>query len=807
MMLRRFEVIKDCGIFEDYRWNTGVPDFERINVIYGDNGSGKTSLSNALDKLSNDQDFCSRVSITVSTSDHGNERTSQLKFDEEFKRIFVFGGQYIERNLQFDGDVTARPILTLGEKTIGQKKRIDELESLIAETETKLNDAVKATGKARDSLNKKYTAIARNVVSLLSRAGDIYASNGTYSQRRVRTLFEGDHSKWNLIPDKERKAALATVNSDNKKTIPIKSYSFTPRAGLGQEVTDILAKTPVSSILDTLQTHPEASSWVEEGRSLHDKLGNCLFCGGILTNNRKKQIEQHFSNEVKDVQQQVDALINEIQNDIDGLASLLGSSALSGLLFDDLSDQFTDMYDAVSLQVKTLRKWLKDVLEALKSKRENVIASVDKTITTPPSVDGSGIEKLLKIHNNRVMQYANDVQKSARSVELHLLKEVENEVDDLIKNTKTAEEAESKLDMELNGDENSGVDGYYKELASLNNSEGNPLPSAENMTRELVRILGRRELSFKVTPDGKSYEVFRYGQVAQNLSTGERTSIALLHFLEAVKHANTNSGKPVVVIDDPVSSLDRNAATGISTRIWSDVVANEHIEQVFLLTHSFELFRQWDIQIGGLKGRRGAANPNGYTSNMYELASKHRKVGGIYKRIPELMSWPPDHNENLRKKIRSTYHHEFMAAAAAHRELQENSSMETKLDATLLYPNVLRRMLETFLAFKDPASVGNFTGSMRDMGARLESLGYKGDADALRQQLTRFVHTGSHSESPDTKTIANPDEINTIITSVFTFMNAVDTEHFEGICKVTGFSPEELLQNNDLVSTAMKGDE
>jgi wobble nucleotide-excising tRNase len=154
-MLRRFEVIKDCGIFEDYCWSTGAPDFERINVIYGDNGSGKTSLSNALDKLSNDQGFCSRVSITVSNSDHGNERTSQQKFDEEFKRIFVFGGQYIERNLQFDGDVTAKPILTLGEKTIGQKKRMEELGSLIAETETKLQDAEKATGKAGNSLNKK----------------------------------------------------------------------------------------------------------------------------------------------------------------------------------------------------------------------------------------------------------------------------------------------------------------------------------------------------------------------------------------------------------------------------------------------------------------------------------------------------------------------------------------------------------------------------------------------------------------------------------------------------------------------------
>lgn len=54
---------------------------------------------------------------------------------------------------------------------------------------------------------------------------------------------------------------------------------------------------------------------------------------------------------------------------------------------------------------------------------------------------------------------------------------------------------------------------------------------------------------------------------------------------------------------------------GISTYIWSEAVAKDHIEQVFLLTHNFELFRQWDIQIGGLPGKRGATDSKGFPSN------------------------------------------------------------------------------------------------------------------------------------------------------------------------------------------------
>jgi hypothetical protein len=39
----------------------------------------------------------------------------------------------------------------------------------------------------------------------------------------------------------------------------------------------------------------------------------------------------------------------------------------------------------------------------------------------------------------------------------------------------------------------------------------------------------------------------------------------------------------------------------------------------------------------------------------------------------------------------------------------------------LLYPNMLRRLLETFLAFKSPASVGDFTGAMRGSGETLKA--------------------------------------------------------------------------------------
>jgi len=85
-MLRRFESIKACGIFENFRWDAAAPDFERINLIYGNNGAGKTSLSRAIDGLRSADGGFNRVSIRMSNADGTNDRKSDHEHDAEFEQ-------------------------------------------------------------------------------------------------------------------------------------------------------------------------------------------------------------------------------------------------------------------------------------------------------------------------------------------------------------------------------------------------------------------------------------------------------------------------------------------------------------------------------------------------------------------------------------------------------------------------------------------------------------------------------------------------------------------------------------------------
>jgi wobble nucleotide-excising tRNase len=775
-------LIKDCGIFEDFRWDTAVPDFERINLIYGANGVGKSSLSRALDGLDFDSDGYRRVSIRMGDADKTNNRTSNQRHDRELDRVLVFSEGYVSRSHNFKGDTEIDAVITLGERTVEEEKQIAELHDLIESAEKQLKKAADTVVETARNLESEYTTVARGMVTALSRAGGRYRSNSNYNSGFAKRQFDGSRESWALLSESQLTADLATVNSDNRDKVPVKSYSLLVQSDLCSAAAALLAASPVSIVLDTLRQNPATASWVEQGRHHHEGLSQCVFCGGPLTEDRRKQIEQHFSHEVGRVQQELDRLIHRIASLQTALQGLLGDGTLAGSLFDDLRDAFRSAHAAAKDQESHLQAWVTGLLGALRTKRANVVARVDYVIAEPPSVDGTQIEEALKAHNERVSQHDVLAQQAAARVEHHLLKECEDKIAGLAE--KVAEARSQQADIEKT------LRGYREEAAALENVEGDPLPSAEVISRELTRILGRNELGFELLADGKHYRVTRHGKPACDLSTGERTAITLIHFLEHVKRVGSKNGKPIVVIDDPVSSLDSGSAMGISTYIWSETVSKDHIEQVFLLTHNFDLFRQWDIQIEKLPGKRGATNRS-HPSSCYELVAPHKGVDGAPKRVPAFIPWPPSFD--MRSKMRSSYHHAFITAVRAHEALTVDDSIEKKLDAMLLYPNMLRRMLETFLAFKSPASVGDFTSAMRKSGETLKASGYQGDTDALRLQLTRFMHGSSHAESPETDVAVNPDEIQAIIAAVFTFMNAIDKPHFEGLCEIVGVAPSDLL--------------
>ena len=146
-------------------------------------------------------------------------------------------------------------------------------------------------------------------------------------------------------------------------------------------------------------------------------------------------------------------------------------------------------------------------------------------------------------------------------------------------------------------------------IADLNKGYINTSATIDSVNM-LLRDSGFQGFSIREKADTPNvYEVVRPdGSIAENLSEGERNFIAFLYFYHQVKGSeNADGGQKdkIVVIDDPVSSMDSSSLFIVSSlvREMIEVCANNavggdpvatgrYIKQIFILTHNAYFHRE-----------------------------------------------------------------------------------------------------------------------------------------------------------------------------------------------------------------------
>ena len=209
---------------------------------------------------------------------------------------------------------------------------------------------------------------------------------------------------------------------------------------------------------------------------------------------------------------------------------------------------------------------------------------------------------------------------------------------------------------------------------------------AEELNDDLRHYLGHNEIQLEVKETG--YTIARNGVPATALSEGETTAIALLYFLKSLRDRRLDIKKCVVVLDDPVSSLDANAlylAFGFIRERTQDAA------QLFILTHNFTFFRNVKNWFHNLKGQR-KKDISQRPARFYMLDCRFK----ANQRFSVLCPLDP-----LLEQYESEYHYLF---ARIYREACRATG--TTLEENYFLPNIARRLLEGFLAFRQPQLSG-----------------------------------------------------------------------------------------------------
>ena len=179
-----------------------------------------------------------------------------------------------------------------------------------------------------------------------------------------------------------------------------------------------------------------------------------------------------------------------------------------------------------------------------------------------------------------VSDFANSIQYSTEELRINGLK--------TIADTKTQEKAD--IDFKIQNQIKSIED---KERLMNDEEKG-----AMKVNEYLNNFFGHDFLKLKALeePDqlgGKKirFEIIRNGKKAHHLSEGECSLIAFCYFMAKLEDIETKGSKPIIWIDDPISSLDGNHIFFIYSLINAELTSKNAFEQLFISTHNLDFLK------------------------------------------------------------------------------------------------------------------------------------------------------------------------------------------------------------------------
>ena len=260
--------------------------------------------------------------------------------------------------------------------------------------------------------------------------------------------------------------------------------------------------------------------------------------------------------------------------------------------YEDLTEEYDEAESAHNKALEITKNTLDALTHSLTSKKVRAFEAYNLDVIAP-NVDISAVERVNNVvqkHNNACDEFSSRVDKARKQLEADTVADSIADFNQLVADVKERVEAFRQI--------KESIKKIGGEIALLESEIMEHQKPAEELNDDLHKYLGHAELQLDVKDTG--YTVSRNGVMANELSEGETTAIALLYFLKSLQDQRFELSTGVVVLDDPVSSLDANAlylAFGFIQQ------RTQGSAQLFVLTHNFTFFRQVRNWFHHLKGQ------------------------------------------------------------------------------------------------------------------------------------------------------------------------------------------------------------
>ena len=748
-MIRHFEIIKNLGVFADYKKPTGMAQFERFNLIYGLNGSGKTTLSRFFADLDTGiaagfEDLKYKI-----TTDEGKFTQGQ----PYTRHIRVFNSEYVEANIgELEGQLN--PIFVIGEENKTLVGIVEQDEKGLAVLTDLRSEKLGELKKLEAKRGKFFTDNAR-VISKYA-AG---TSTRTYRKNNAEAAFHKLAAPHNLeikelaiASSAMNQQALAKQTNLSFDSVTLKSMGragvdFFEAIGLLEKgVAQVVEESATSNAVQRLVENPDISKWVELGIEVHANhdTTTCEYCLQSIPKQRGEALTSHFNESdrlLKDTLEQHRADLDQLRQILEAFQPAETTSFYEELQ-DPYSKSVKSIFDLKSGLLNHLVK-LDKILEGKLARRtESYTAKIPDFQVEPHRAALKAANDVTQKHNDETDAFEKRIENNWTKIETHFLSsliepvgEIDKDIDNIMGILKHCADGNPE-------DGSLGIEALESRIGVNRIKIANSHQAAEDLSTKLASFLGRNDLKFEA--EGEGYRIMRFGRAAKRLSEGEKTAITFLYFVVGLNDQDFLLADGIVVIDDPISSLDSSSVYQAFSYLKNAV---KDARQIFLLTHNFEFLKlllDW-FAYGNKKEKTYwmlHCTSTGDTQRETEikpldkiLLENKNEFTYLFKTLMEFKSDGTVANAypipNIARKILETFLEQHSTGRSFYKKLENLKFDDTKKAALYKYTNDLSHPT---LSGLDPALIGETQTNVKHLLEMIETVApvhYKALTDTI----------------------------------------------------------------------------
>ncbi|GAA9672813.1 hypothetical protein VN1212_10230 [Helicobacter pylori] len=586
-------VLKNAATFDES--GASFENLNSINFIYGTNGSGKTTTSSFLKNLAEN-----RIEDKFANSKiewHNGESLKIEVYNKQFKEE-----QF--RNSQVKG------IFTLGKETNENLENIESKKESIKKEYEKNTKNKESSEKLKQEKEKKEKGFTDSCWEKLYKKNEEdfketlegFKLKKKFKEKILEEFKNNEHNEIEIGKLEKLKENIRIVFSKNQtELVPLECNLTDFDSVENHSIWEQKIVGSSDAIIADLIKKLSNEDWVAQGREYLSKDGNaCPFCQQeTITEEFKKQLESYFD---ISYQESTDTIKKMKENYTKKTAGAL--EQLDKIVETEQKNQQTKLNKEIFKRIiETLRSKINGNWQKMHDKSKEMSRSFDLESTKNEIKEIRDLidtaDQQIANHNKMIKDIKNQKKICVERTWKFLVNEFKSDIQEYNKKHCGLEKGIKKFENEINENE--------KKIKELNNEIGElektivSIKPIANKINALLKEYGFTNFSLACTEDEKSYRIQREdGQlVGETLSEGEVTFITFLYYYHLTKGSlkeNDVSKNKVLVIDDPISSLDSNILFIVSVLVKElmkeTMKEKTNIKQVIILTHNTYFYKE-----------------------------------------------------------------------------------------------------------------------------------------------------------------------------------------------------------------------